>query len=103
MNKEFKLESEIVGQVQPKIEPKPDFKYLQVEVTRQQTSFVTLKVPYDYDNKLIRRGLILGEACKKTLLDSDWDDYGWELDVDCLSIKEVTEAEATIYEVFEVK
>lgn len=103
MENNFKLESEVEGQVQPKVEPKPEFKYLEVEVSRQQNSFVILKVPYSFDPKTLRRGpKFLGRACEKTLMDSDWDDYGWQQDIECQGYKEISEKDATAYEVFEV-
>jgi hypothetical protein len=88
----------------PKPPEKPPFKYIEVEVTRMEHSTVFLKVPQDFDTKLIkRRSEILAKACKETLSDFDWDKDGWEHEIEWQSIKEVPEKEATAYKVYEVK
>ena len=88
----------------PKAPELPEFKYLEVEVTREQCTTVYLKVPQNFDIKSLRRDhKHLSKACKETTSESDWNDFGWELDVSCNSIKEVSEKEATMYEVYEVK
>lgn len=88
----------------PKKPELPPFKYLEVEVSREQYTNIYLKVPGDFDTKrLHREGKIIGEACRKTTTPTDWDCYGWESNVTCERIKEVTEREATCYEVYEVK
>jgi hypothetical protein len=90
-----------------KKEELPPFKYLEIEVTRKEASTVFLKVPRDFDmNKIKRSGgrdSILSKACKKTISDLEWDDTGWEDDIEWESIKDVSEEEATIYQVYEVK
>jgi len=101
---DFTLESLFVG-VTDKLppEPKPEFKYLEVEVTRTEGTTLYLKVPYDFDRKKLS-GELLVEACNKTCYsDFDWDNYGWEQTVECQSVKEVSEKDATAYEVYEVK
>ena len=89
----------------PKVE-NPPFKYLEIEVTRTQSSIVFVKVPYNIDMTKLRRGSgtdsIISKACAQTLQESDWDSYGWKHDVEVQSIKEVTEEEATAYEVYVV-
>ena len=90
--------------VKPRLPEKPPFKYLEIEVTRTESSTVYLKVPQDFDRKSItRKSDILAKACKKTLSDYDWDHYGWEQDIECQSVKEVSENDATAYNVYEVK
>jgi hypothetical protein len=88
----------------PKPIEKPPFKYIEVEVTRKQFSTVYLKVPQEFDtNSIKRKGDILVQACKKTLGDFDWETPFMDDDVEWQSIKEVSEEEATAYQVYEVK
>ncbi len=90
----------------PKVEHLP-FKYLEVEVTRTQSTVVFLKTPYDFDVTKLKRGggkdSILANACKRTTSDLDWDDWDWESTVEYQSSKEVSEDDATCYAVYEVK
>jgi hypothetical protein len=83
------------------------FKYLEIEVTRTQSSIVYVKVPRDLDTMKIQGGYgrdsIVSNACRKTLTTSDWNNDGWEYDVECNAIKEVPEDVTTAYEVYEVK
>ena len=100
---DFTLEPQVVG-VSDKLppEPKPEFKYLEVEVTRTEGTTVYLKVPYDFDRKKLSTEL-LAKACEETSEDYDWDDWGWEQTVEWQSVKEVSEKDATAYTVYEVK
>jgi hypothetical protein len=99
---DFTLESQVVGVPdKPPTVPTPEFKYLEVEVTRTEGMTLYLKVPYDFDRKKLSTEL-LAKACKETCNDYDWDDYGWEQTVEWQAVKEVPEKDATIYEVYEV-
>jgi hypothetical protein len=100
---DFKLESQIIG-VPDKLptEPKPEFKYLEVEVTRIEGTTLYLKVPYNFNRKNLSIKLLVN-ACKETCEEYDWDNSGWEHDVELQSVKEVTEKDATAYNVYEVK
>ena len=100
---DFTLESQVVGVVDKlPPEPKPEFKYLEVEVTRTEGTTVYLKVPYAFDRKKLSTEL-LAKACKETCDEYDWDNTGWEHDVEWQSVKEVPEKDATAYNVYEVK
>ena len=89
----------------PKVEI-PQFKYLEIEVTRLQSSIIYVRVPGDFDKSKLHRehgkDSIISKACQKTLSTYDWDDMGWEQDVECQSVKEVSEQVATAYEVYDV-
>jgi hypothetical protein len=102
---DFKLESQIVGVPDPAPVVVPEFKYLEVEVTRTEGSTLYLKVPGNFDHTKLRRDRdkILVKACKETLDDYDWDNNGWELDLEVQSVKEVTEKIAGQYCMYEVK
>lgn len=103
---DFKLESQAEGEVDPPKVVNPDFKYLEVEVTRVEGTTLYLKVPWNFDVKTLRRSSgnkILIDACKETVGDYDWDDFGWEDTLEVQSVKSVEEKEATAYETFEVK
>jgi len=91
--------------INPKPPEKTPFKYLEIAVTRTESSTIYLKVPRTFDTKDIkrRRTDILANACKETLTDFDWDKTGWEIDITCQSIKEVPEEIATQYEVYKMK
>ena len=100
---DFKLESQVEGVPDPV--PAPEFKYLEVEVTRTEGSTLYLKVPGNFDHTKLRRDKdkVLVKACKETLDDFDWDNTGWELDLEVQSIKVVPEKEAVQYCMYEVK
>lgn len=87
----------------PKKPEVPPFKYLEVEVSRQQGTTVYLKVPREFDNKrLWRESKLLEKACHDTVREYDWDDP-WESDVNCEGVREVDEKEASQFEIYEVK
>ena len=85
----------------------PLLKYLEIEVTRSQTSIVYIRVPGNFDTMKLSRehgvDSIISKACQKTLSEYDWDSTGWEYDVEYQSGKEVSEQLAAAYEVYEVK
>ncbi len=86
----------------PKKPELPPFKYLEVEVMREQGTIVYLKVPQEFDNKrLWRESKILDKACKETVNSYDWDDP-WCDEINCQGVREVDENEARQYKIYEV-
>jgi hypothetical protein len=79
-----------------------DWEYICVEVTRTEITALYLKVPKDWrpsgkDYKM------MGRAAKETTSDSDWDNYGWENDVELQGHKPVDAKEAEQYRVFDAR
>jgi len=100
---EFNLESQIVGVPdKPVAPPVPEFKYLEVEVTRTQGTVLYLKVPKNFETKKLNNKILV-DACKGTLAEYEWDEEGWEGTIERQATKEVSENEATAYNVYEVK
>lgn len=44
---------------------------------------------------------MIGRAAKQTTTDSDWDNYGWEKDVEVQGYKPVEASEAEQYRIFD--
>lgn len=79
-----------------------EYEYIRVEVTREQSTEIYMKVPKDW--RPIGRNIhAVSRAAKETTLDGDWDDFGWEQTVGVLSCGVVDEKEAMHYPVYEVK
>lgn len=83
----------------------PEFKYLQVEITRTQGTLVFLKVPKDFRHEaIVNLKEILAEAADQTCTESDWRDGSddWQDSVEWQQIKEVPKAEAEQYKIYDV-
>lgn len=81
-----------------------EYKYLEVTVIKKSYSTVFLKVKKDFVWNTVRnKCALLGKAAKETCDRFDWDDFGWEDDVEYNEIKLVDEQEALQYKVYEVK
>lgn len=80
-------------------------KYLKLEITRTEGTDIYVKVPDDFDhNALIRAEHAgkIGRIAKETVMNGEWDNYGWEENIEVQSIKVVPESEATQYAVGEL-
>ena len=73
-----------------------EYDYYKVEVTKKSYTDVYIKVPKGEtvtfkDRKLIK------EATVKTVTKYDWEEYGWEDDLDVDEVEKVSETEAIAY------
>lgn len=77
-----------------------EWEYLCVEVTRSESTDLYLKVPKGW-RPSGRDHVMIGRAAKQTTTDSDWDNYGWEQDVEVQGYKPVEASEAEEYRIFD--
>lgn len=70
--------------------------YYRVQVTKKSYTEVYIKVPKGVEVTFRDKNLIK-EATVKTASKYDWDDYGWEEDLDVDGVVKVSEKEATSY------
>jgi hypothetical protein len=79
-----------------KIKIMEEHDYYRVQVTKHSYTDVYIRVPKGEtvtfkDRKLIK------EATVKTTTKYDWDDYGWEDDLEVHEVEKVSEKDATQY------
>jgi hypothetical protein len=77
-----------------------DWEYIYVVVTRSESTDIYLKVPKGW-RPSGRDRKIIGRAAKETTSNSDWDNYGWENDVEVQGHKPVDAKEAEQYRIFD--
>lgn len=80
----------------------PRYRYYEVEVSRKQIAFVTVRVPYDqkFDYRTSNSQEIVANAVDETVQNYDWEnEYPQSIEIE--SIKEMTEGEALEYDVYE--
>ncbi len=77
-----------------------DWEYICVEVTRTESTDLYLKVPKGW-RPTGRDYKLMGRAAKKTTRDGDWDNYGWENDVEVQGHKPVDAKEAEQFQTFD--
>lgn len=76
------------------------YLYYEIEVSRKQTAFVNVRVPADKPIDWKNALKIAQDAVKENLRDYDWEvEFPNEIEVEYF--KEVSEDEATAYDVFE--
>lgn len=101
---DFKLEytepDKVYDTVDTIKDKEPQYLYYEIEVSRKQTAFVNVRVPankpVDWKNAL----KIAQDAVNENLRDYDWEvEFPNEIEVEYF--KEVSEDEATAYDVFE--
>ena len=100
---DFKLEytepDKVYETIENKQEP-PQYRYYEIEVSRRQIAYVTVRLPY---NEELTHRNALGIANKA--VDELVQNYEWETeypqDIEVEHFKEVTEKEATEYDVYE--
>jgi len=81
---------------------KPQYIYYEIEVSRKQTAFVNVRVPADKPIDWKNLQGVAEAAVKENLRDYDWEvEFPNEIEVEYF--KEVTEDEATAYEVYEAE
>ena len=79
-----------------------DWEYICVEVTRTESTDLYLKVPKCW-RPTGRDYKLMGKAAKETTSDFDWDNYGWENELDVQGHKTVDAKEAEQYRIFDAR
>lgn len=79
-----------------------EYKYVELEITRTESTSVFLKVPKDWQFEERRDKKMLVKAVKETVDTYDWDNYGWEHRIEVESQRTVSEDDANDYTVFDV-
>ena len=78
-----------------------EYEYLEIDISRQQTSTICLKVPKGWrPNCKKGRAFILEEAQKMS--NYDWDSDGWELTLEQEGLKICSEKEAIGWDFLDV-
>jgi hypothetical protein len=77
-----------------------EYDYYMVELVKKSISEVYIKVPKG-DKIEYKDHRLIAQAAKETVGKYDWDDYGWEKDIDINFIEKVDEDEAISYDVYD--
>lgn len=77
-----------------------EYDYYQVDVVKKSGTQVYIKVPKGRkvtfrDRELVRKATV------ETVENYDWDDYGWERDLEIEGIAEVDKRDAIQYDVYD--
>ena len=102
---EFKLEYTEPDKVYETVDTKPQepqYRYYEVEVSRRQIAYVTVRVPHDqkFDYRIGNSQEIVEKAVDELVQNYEWEtDYPYDIEVE--SIKEMTKDEALEYDVYE--
>jgi hypothetical protein len=73
-----------------------EYDYYKIAITKKSYTDVYIRVPRGEVVSFHHRKLIK-EATLKTITKYDWDDFGWENDLDVDGLSKVSEKEATEY------
>lgn len=96
MNANEPIKNEIVN-------PDPaEWEYICVEVSRSESTNIYLKVPKGW-RPTGRDSKMMGRAAKETILESEWDNFGWEYDLEVQGHKPATEKEAEMFRFFDAR
>lgn len=102
---DFKLEHTEPGKVYYTVDTikdkVPQYLYYEIEVSRKETAFVTVRVPADKPIDWKNAQKIAEAAVEANVKSYDWE-AEWPQDIEVEHYKEVTEDEATAYDVYEV-
>jgi hypothetical protein len=103
---DFKLEhtepDKVYDTVDTIKDKEPQYIYYEIEVSRKQTAFVTVRVPADKPIDWKNAQKIAKAAVEQNVRDYDWED-GYFNEIEVEQIKEVSEDEATAWDVFEAE
>ena len=102
---DFKLEYTEPDKVYETVDTKPQepqYRYYEVEVSRRQIAYVTVRVPHDqkFDYRIGNSQEIVEKAVDELVKNYDWEDE-FPQDIEVESIKEMTKDEALEYDVYE--
>ena len=76
-------------------------KFFKLEVIKKSVAQVYIEMPDDADPVKMMDYADAGKAALESTTSDDWDDRGWEEDVEVLSAMDVTEEEARQFDVFD--
>ena len=102
---DFKLEYTEPDKVYETVDTKPQepqYCYYEVEVSRRQIAYVTVRVPHDqkFDYRIGNSQEIVEKAVDELVKEYEWEnDFSQYIEIE--NIKEVTEDEALKYDVYE--
>lgn len=100
---DFKLEYTESDKVYETVDTKPQepqYRYYEVEVSRRQIAYVTVRVPHDKVLDFRNSHEIAERAVDELVQNYEWEtEYPQDIEVE--SIKEMTEDEALVYDVYE--
>lgn len=77
-----------------------EYDYYKVDLVKKSYTEAYVKIPKGEKLKFQDVNLLIPEFIED-IHDYDWDDFGWEKDVDIHEISKVSEKEATIYPVYD--
>lgn len=101
---DFKLEytepDKVYDTVDTIKDKEPQYLYYEIEVSRKQTAFVNVRVPADKPIDWKNAQTIAEAAVEQNVKNYDWED-GYFNEIEVEQIKEVSESEATAYDVYE--
>jgi hypothetical protein len=101
---DFKLEhtepDKVYDTVDTIKDKEPQYLYYEIEVSRKQTAFVNVRVAADKPIDWKNAHKIAKAAVEQNVRDYDWED-GYFNEIEVEQIKEVSEDEATEYNVYE--
>lgn len=101
---DFKLEYTEPDKVYETVDTKPQepqYLYYEIEVSRKQVAYVNVRVAADNPIDWKNAQKIAKAAVEKNLKDHDWEiDSPWD-DIEVEHFKQVSEVEATTYDVYE--
>ena len=99
---DFKLEytepDKVYETIENKQEP-PQYRYYEIEVSRRQIAYVTVRVPHDKVLDFRNSHEIAEKAVDELVQNYEWETEYPHIEVE--SIKEMTEDEALEYDVYE--
>lgn len=76
-------------------------KFFKLEVVKKSVAEVYVEMPDDADPIKMMDYAGAGLAAKETTEGYDWNEFGWEKDVEVISAMDVTEEEARQFNVFD--
>lgn len=80
--------------------PPANWEYICVEITRKEGTELYMKVPKGW-RPSGRDYKLLGRATKETVRDLDWDNHGWENDVEVEGYQSVEAKNAEQFKIFD--
>lgn len=81
-------------------------KFLKVQVARKAWTDLYVSVPDSFQKDDLRKWMYRDKVAKiaaETTNSSEWDEYGWEEDLEINTIQEVDEIEAIAFSVGEIE
>jgi hypothetical protein len=82
------------------MEEEQEYEYYEVEVTKKAYASVYIRVPKGVEITF-RDSRVISAATIETVGDYDWDDYGWEGDLETGGIWKVSEDKVGGYDVYD--